>query len=133
MAYWLELDEKATVVFNPATSEESYYFTIGIDPSFKIGSVKVEFPTYINLVDDDFYQQFDGSPGGDGLAVFCTGMKASVPLTFVPKDLGFWTFYAGVKYYNLDNQGLEDGNSVLTPNEHRDDLVQFYGGISIFF
>jgi hypothetical protein len=33
----------------------------------------------------------------------------------------------------LDNQGLLDGNSVLTPNEHKKDLVQFYGGLSIFF
>lgn len=133
VAFWQELDEKATVVFDRSTSESTYYFTIGIKPSFKVKNVTFEFPTFINLVDDDFYQQFDGSPGGSGLAVFCTGMKVSVPLTFVPKDLGFWTAYAGVKYYHLDNQGLLDGNSVLTANEHRDDLVQFHGGISIFF
>jgi hypothetical protein len=133
VAYWQELEDKATVVFNPDTSEESYYFTIGINPSFKVKDVKFEFPTFINLVDDDFYQKFDGTGGGDGLAVFCTGVKASVPLKFIPKDLGFWTLYAGVKYYHLDNEGLLDGNSVLTPNEHREDLVQFHGGISIFF
>lgn len=133
VAFWQELDEKATVTFNPETSEQSFYFTIGVDPSFKVGSVKFEFPTYINLVGEDFYQQFDGSGGGSGLAVFCTEVKASVPLTFVPKDLGSWTLYAGVKYYHLDNAGLEDGNSVLTPNEHKQDLVQFHGGIAIFF
>lgn len=133
VAYWLELDKKATVTFNPETSEESFYFTIGVNPSFKLGDVKFEFPTYINLVGEDFYQKFDGTGGGSGLAVFCTEIKASIPLTFVPKDMGFWTLYAGVKYYHLDNQGLADGNSVLTPNEHRDDLVQFHGGISIFF
>lgn len=133
VAYWQELNYKATVAFDPSQSEESFYFTIGINPSFKAGSVKFEFPTFINLVDDEFYQQFDGSPGGSGLAVFGTGVKVSVPLTFIPKDMGFWTLYAGVKYYHLDNQGLLDGNSVLTPNEHREDLVQFHGGISIFF
>jgi hypothetical protein len=133
VAFWQELDEKATVTFDPSTSEQSFYFTIGVDPSFKVGSVKIEFPTYINLVGEDFYQKFDGTGGGSGLAVFCTEIKASVPLTFVPKDLGFWTLYAGVKYYHLDNEGLEDGNSVLTPNEHKQDLVQFHGGISIFF
>lgn len=133
IAFWQELDEKATVVFDTSTSDSTFYFTIGIKPSFKLKNFTFEFPTYINLVDDDFYQQFDGSPGGSGLAVFSTGMKVSVPLTFVPKDLGFWTAYAGVKYYHLDNQGLLDGNSVLTPNEHRKDLVQFHGGISIFF
>lgn len=133
VAYWQELNYKATVAFNSATSEESNYFTIGINPGFKVGSVKFELPTYINLVNDDFYQKFDGTGGGSGLAVFGTELKMSVPLTFVPKDLGFWTLYAGVKYYHLSNDGLRDGNSVLTANEHKDDLVQFHGGISIFF
>jgi hypothetical protein len=133
VAFWQELDEKATVVFNTETSESTYYFTIGINPSFKAGPVKFEFPTFINLVAEDFYQQFDGSGGGSGLAVFCTSVKASIPLTFVPKDMGFWTLYAGVKYYHLSNDGLRDGNSVLTANEHKDDLVQFHGGLSIFF
>lgn len=133
VAFWQELDEKATVVFDPATSESTFYFTLGLNPTFTLDPVKFEFPTFINLVDDDFYQQFDGSPGGSGLAVFCTGVKASVPLSFIPKEAGFWSLYAGVKYYHLENDGLLDGNVVLTPNEHRKDLVQFYGGLSIFF
>jgi hypothetical protein len=133
VAFWQELDEKATVTFNTATSESTYYFTLGINPTIKLDPVKIEFPTFINLVDDTFYQQFDGSPGGSGLAVFCTGVKATVPLKFMPKEAGFWSLYAGVKYYHLDNQGLLDGNSVLTPNEHKQDLVQFFGGLSIFF
>lgn len=133
VAYWQELNYKATVAFNPKTSEESSYFTIGINPGFKIGSVKFELPTYINLVNDNFYQKFDGTGGGSGLAVFGTELKMSVPLTFIPKEMGFWSFYAGVKYYHLSNDGLRDGNSVLTANEHKDDLVQFHGGISIFF
>lgn len=133
VAYWQELDEKATVVFNTETSDQSYYFTLGVNPTLKFDAVKFEFPTYINLVGDEFYQKFDGTGGGDGLAVFCTGVKASVPLKFIPQSAGFWSVYAGVKYYHLDNEGLLDGNSVLTPNEHKDDLVQFYGGLSIFF
>jgi len=133
IAFWQELDNKATVTFNSATSNRSHYFTVGIDPTFKIGSVKVELPTYINIVGSDFYQKFDGTGGGSGVAVFGTELKFSVPLTFVPKDLGFWSLYAGVKYYHLSNDGLRDGNLVLTANEHKDDLVQFHGGISIFF
>ncbi len=133
VAYWLELDQKSTVVFDPATSEESFYFTVGVKPEFSLGSVKFELPTSVNLVGEDFYQQFDGTGGGDGLAVVSTGLKASVPMSFVPEELGHWTFYAGVRYYHLSNDGLRDGNSVLTPNEHRDDIVQFHSGISIFF
>ena len=133
VAYWQELSNKATVTFNQATSQTSYYFTLGIDPTIKLGSAKLEFPTFINIVGEDFYQRMDGSPGGDGLALVCTGAKLSLPMSFVPKQYGFWTFYAGVKYYHLENDGLLDGNMVLTANEHRKDLVQFHTGISIFF
>lgn len=133
VAFWQELDEKATVVFDPSTSESTWYLTAGLNPTLQLDSFKLEFPTFVNYVEEDFYQQFDGSPGGDGFAVFCTGIKATVPLKFIPKEAGSWSVYAGVRYYHLDNQGLLDGNSVLTPNEHRDDLVQFYGGLSIFF
>lgn len=133
IAYWLELDEKATVVFNKDTSESTYYFTVGINPTLNFDSFKLEFPTFINLVDDEFYQKFDGSGGGSGLAVSSTEIKATVPLKFIPKSAGFWNLYAGVKYYHLDNEGLLDGNSVLTANEHKKDLIQFHGGLSIFF
>lgn len=133
VAYWQELDNKATVTFNSATSEESYYFTLGVDPTVKLGPVKLEFPTYINLVGSDFYQQSDGSGGGGGLAVFGTEIKASVPLTFIPKECGSWTGYVGVKYYHLSNDGLLDGNQVLADGEREENLVQVHGGISIFF
>jgi hypothetical protein len=135
VAYWQELENKATVVFDPATSEESFYFTVGINPAIKFDSFKIEFPTFVNLVDDDFYQKFDGTGGGSGAAVFFTSIKASVPLKFIPTEYGFWTWYAGVKYYHLDNEGLEDGNSVLTTgNDNTDsDLFQFHTGLTIFF
>jgi len=132
VAYWLELDNKATVTFNEASSDESYYFTLGINPSCKAGPVKIELPTYINLCGDNFYQQFDGSGGGSGLAVFGTEIKASTPLTCIPKEWGSWTGYVGVKYYHLYNDGLLDGNTVLAGGTS-DDLFQFHTGISIFF
>lgn len=134
VAYWQELENKATVTFDPSQSDESYYFTLGVNPSLKLGAVKLEFPTYVNLVGDDFYQQYDGSGGGSGFGVFGTEIKASIPLTFIPKEYGFWTAYAGVKYYHLDNDGLLDGNEVLGAQSDRDeDLFQFHGGLSIFF
>ncbi len=134
VAYWQELENKATVAFDASTSEESYYFTLGVNPGVKLGPVKLEFPTYINLCGNEFYQEFDGSGGGSGLAVFGTEIKASVPLTFIPKECGFWTGYVGVKYYHLSNDGLLDGNQVLGADASRkEDLVQVHGGISIFF
>lgn len=135
VAYWQELENKATVVFNQATSDESFYFTVGINPSVKFGSVKLEFPTFMNIVDDDFYQQFNGAGGGSGIAVVSTGIKASVPMTFIPEGYGHWTWYAGIKYYHLSNDGLEDGNLVLTTSgdNDEDDLIQFHTGITAFF
>ena len=135
VAYWQELYNKSTVVFDPATSEESFYFTLGINPAIKFDAVKIELPTFVNIVANEFYQQFDGTDGGSGAAVFCTGIKASVPLKFIPKEYGFWTWYAGIKYYHLNNAGLEDGNTVLTTGSSSDDdnLIQFNTGITIFF
>jgi hypothetical protein len=132
--YWQELSDKATVTFNPATSDESYYFSIGIDPTYKFKSIPltVELPTFINLVEKDFYQKFDGTGGGSGLAVFSTQFKVSTPLSFIPKGYGSWTFYASAQYYHLSNDGLRDGNIALGSGD-RDNLLQFHSGISVFF
>ena len=134
--YWHEISDKATVVFNPATSDESYYFSIGITPTYKFESIPltVSLPTFINICGEDFYQRFDGTPGGSGLAVFSTQFKVSTPLSFIPKSYGSWTAYASVQYYHLSNDGVLDGNQVLGADADREEnLVQFHGGISIFF
>ncbi len=134
VAFWKELKNKATVAFNQATADDSYYFTVGITPTIDLGSIKFEAPTFANYVGTDFYQQFNGAPGGSGFAVLATGLKASVPLKFVPKSIGSWTLYAGVKYYHLDNPGLLDGNQALgADGERKRNLVQFHGGLAIFF
>ncbi len=64
--------------------------------------------------------------------MFGTELKATVPLTFIPKDWGAWSFFAGVKYYHLNNAGLIDGNEALN-GVSKHDLVQYHAGISIFF
>ncbi|MEN3939875.1 hypothetical protein WJU23_01170 [Prosthecobacter sp. SYSU 5D2] len=134
VAFWKELSDKATVRFNADTSSESHYFTLGMTPTIDLKKVKFEFPTFFNYTDNDFYQQFDGTGGGSGIAVIRTGIQATVPLNFVPKNMGFWSVYAGVKYYHLNNPGLLDGNMVLGADGSRErNLVQFHGGISIFF
>lgn len=134
IAFWKELKNKATVVFNPGTSETSYYFTIGMTPTVVLPKFKLEFPTFVNIVGDDFYQKIDGTSGGSGAAIFRTGVQATVPLNFMPKHMGSWSLYAGVKYYHLNNPGVLDGNTVLGADGSRErNLVQFHGGVSIFF
>jgi hypothetical protein len=134
VAFWHELRNKATVVFNPANEQTSYYFTLGMTPTIDLTSVKFEFPTFINIVGNSFYQQADGTAGGSGLAVFRTGVQASIPLNFMPKHMGSWSLYAGVKYYHLNNPGLLDGNVALgADGDRKRNLFQFHGGVSIFF
>lgn len=134
VAFWKELSNKATVRFNADTSSESHYFTLGMTPTIDLKKVKFEFPTFLNYTDNDFYQQFDGTGGGSGIAIIRTGVQATVPLNFVPKSMGFWSVYAGVKYYHLNNPGVLDGNMVLGADGSRErNLVQFHGGVSIFF
>src|SRR4030095_9278018 len=128
--------DKATVVFNPATSDESWYFSVGINPTYKFKSIPLtlSFPTYINIVEDDFYQRIDGTPGGSDVAVFSTQIKAIVPLSFIPASYGSWSVYAAFQYYHLDNPGLLDGNQVLGADASREEnLYQIHGGLTIFF
>lgn len=134
--YFYEISDKATVVFNSATSNESWYFQLGAAPTYKFTTIPltVELPTYVSLVDSDFYQRFDGSAGGSGVGVFSSYLKFSTPLSFMPKGYGAWTLYAGVQYYHLVNDGLLDGNQVLGAlGERRENLVQYHGGVSVFF
>jgi len=133
--YWRELDNKDTVVFDFATSQESYYFSLGINPTYKFKDIPLilSLPTYVNIVDEHFYQRFDGTPGGSGAAVFSTEIKAEVPLKFIPKQYGFWSIYAGFQYYHLDNAGLLDGNQVLATAQRENNLYQVHGGLTVFF
>jgi hypothetical protein len=135
LEYWAEISEKATVVFDPATSSEGYYFVLGMNPTYQFTTipVKVEVPLFANFVSDNFYQRFDGSDGGSGFALFSAQVKVSTPLSFIPSSYGNWTLYAGVKYYHLDNTGLLDGNQVLATAQRDKDLIQFSGGINVFF
>lgn len=133
--YFLEVEDKSTVVFDFATSQESFYFALGMTPTYKFQSIPltVELPTYFTLVGNQFYQRFDGTPGGSGAGVFSTYLKFSTPLTFVPKRFGSWTFYAGAQYYHLFNDGVLDGNQVLATAKRQENLWQVHSGISIFF
>ena len=134
--FFYELHEKATVVLNPATSDRGYYFQFGIDPTYtilgKLG-LKIELPTYLSLVSNNFYQRFDGS-GSSGVGVVSSEVKATLPLPFISKAYGFWNIYAGVRYTYLNNEGVIDGNeATTTPGNHERDLWLFHGGFNVFF
>ncbi len=138
---FVETSRKATVAFNTSTDDRGFYGVLGFDPTYKFKSIPltIELPTYANFVSEDFYQKVNGTPGGTGVAVISTELKATTPLTFIPISYGAWSAYAAVQYYHLDNAGLEDGNKALTGNPpgtdiHRDtNLYQFHWGMTCFF
>ena len=135
VAYWRELNNKSTVMFDSATSRESGYLTLGATPTFGLGAggASLEVPAFANIVESGFYQRVDGSDGGSGLAVVSVSPKVSVPLKFLGVSLGAWKASFAVSYYHLRNEGLLDGNQVLANPVRESNLTQFHGGLSVFF
>ena len=136
VAYWAELQNKATVVFDPTTSSRCSYLTLGATPTFGLGlaGATLDVASYANIVSGSFYQRFDGSDGGSGLAVLSFAPKVNVPLKFLGVTHGAWTGYAGISYYHLSNDGLLDGNQALSNDtEPEPNLTRFRVGLSVFF
>jgi hypothetical protein len=133
--YWMELTHKATVMFNAATSKRGSYLTLGATPTLRLGTsgATLAVPAYANFVSTNFYQRFDGTGGGSGLAIASAAPKVSMPLKFLGVAYGAWTGYAGVSFYHLRNDGLLDGNQVLADPDRNTNLTQFRAGVSIFF
>jgi hypothetical protein len=126
---WIELDNKATF----ATSSESFYGEIGIDPSYSFTEfpcasypLKVEFPTYITLPADNFY----GAHSIIGVA--STGVKLSMPLSFIPTSCGKWSVYSAYNYSYFDNPALVKFGSFATGDkDHHEGVVS--GGLTCVF
>jgi hypothetical protein len=135
VAYWRELSHKSTVMFNPATSKESGYLTVGATPTLGLGAggSSLEVAAFANVVGSSFYQRFDGSDGGSGLAVVSVSPKVSVPLKVLGLKYGAWKASGAVSYFHLRNAGLLDGNQVLANPERQSNLTQVHGGLSVFF
>ena len=135
VAYWRELNNKSTVMFNAATSKESGYLTLGATPTFGLGAggSSLEVAAFTNIVGSSFYQRFDGSDGGSGLALVSVSPKVSVPLKFLGVSHGAWKASVAASYFHFRNEGLMDGNQVLANPARESNLTQFHGGLSVFF
>jgi hypothetical protein len=136
LEFFDEMSNKSTVVFNRAEAQSGCYGALGFDPTyvFKDIPLKLELPTYFTICSDKFYQRKDGAGGGTGLGLVSSTFKATVPLEFVPENLGRWSVYAGVGVDYLNNPGLLDGNEALTKSDDRQrSIVQYHGGLTIRF
>jgi hypothetical protein len=147
VSYWQELTGKATdadvpeAVFGPSARSgshpqpgSSYYFEVGVVPGYtfkNLGGLKVEAPMRVLLPNERFYGEYFKSASTVGL--YELGAKATIPLSFMPKDYGHWSAHAGFKYINFVDDNLFHLNVFNAPGRAVRDTWQFYSGISVFF
>ena len=125
--YWQELSGKAVAISAGSASHESYYFDTGIAPGYtfkKFYDLKLEAPCRILMANSEFY----GSAAGPTtfVSLYEFGVKASMPLKFMPPGYGHWSANFGFKHQGFDNPNLR-----ATQGEAGSTVV--YGGVSTFF
>jgi hypothetical protein len=117
---FIELDGKAG-----NGSSEGIYYEIGLAPSFKL----IDSPTYpvtftipvtVGLGSNDFYAN------NESFGYASIGGTLSVPLAFIPSNLGAWTLSAGVTFYYLGEE-LDGFNVPLHRNEDHTEVVGSMG------
>jgi len=123
--FWKELTGKA-VANTDANPESSYYFDIGVAPSytFEDKGIKVEAPCRALLANEDFYGTGAGS--GSTVGLYELGVKASMPLNVMPEGYGHWGIHAGIKYMKFVDDNLK-------ATQGQSETWQAYAGISTFF
>ena len=146
-AYWQELQGKATDadvpfnVFGPSPNSgtfakpgPSYYFDVGIDPSYtfkNLAGLKIDAPCSVLLPNKRFYGEYFGHSSVVGLVDL--GLKATIPLDFMPAGYGHWSFHTGFKYQYYVDHNLYNLNIFNAPGKPTRDTWQVYAGISAFF
>jgi len=148
-SYWQELWQKSTdaqvpfAVLGPSPRSgahpnpgSSFYFDIGIKPGYtfkSLGDLKLEAPCRVLLADDRFYGEYYKSSSTISVGLFELGLKATLPLKFMPKGAGHWNVALGFRYMNFVNDNLEQLNTFNAPQKPVRDTSQVYGGFSVFF
>jgi hypothetical protein len=142
--YWRELDNKATAAQVPyivdplgknpgPPPDSSFYFELGVAPgyTFKDWGLKLEAPCRVLLPGEDFYGEYYDDASTVGL--YELGVKATLPLKFVPGGYGFWSFHVGFRYMNFVDENLQGMQQFNAPGRSTDDTVQYYCGLTAFF
>lgn len=144
LIFWSELDGKATAAQVPYIVDPlgkgaqplpgpSWYFDIGIAPSYtfeKIG-LKLEAPLRMLIPDSEFYGEYYAET--ETIALYEAGVKGTIPLNFMPKGYGNWSFHAGAKYQYFADENLASMQVYNAPAERTTDVLQFYCGLTTFF
>jgi hypothetical protein len=138
--YWQELYAKSTDADLPwkisgkgTGPGSSYYFEIGVAPSYTISSInlKLEAPCRVLLPDSRFYGDYYAPSSTVGL--YELGVKGTYPLSHFPKGFGNWSLHAGVRWVQFMDENLVDLNQFNAPGKPTNHEWQGYAGVSIFF
>jgi len=140
--YWQELDGKATDADVPYAvfgnkgpgPGSSYYFQVGVDPSYtfkSVGGLKLEAPIDVLLPSNDFYGEYYSSASTVGLVA--AGLKGTIPLNFMPAGYGHWSCHLGFKYMYFADDNLYHLNSFNAPGKPTRDTWLVSAGVSVFF
>lgn len=94
-------------------NDESAYFLIGVKPSVSINVTKdavmtLSLPVTVGLAGNN-NAYVDNNNNGHTYGFTSVGVEASLPLFFIPKRFGSWTFVAGLDAYFL-GEAAEDAN-----------------------
>jgi hypothetical protein len=116
MAPWVNLAiETRRTAFGP---DEGVGLQMGVEPTLysvehESYPVSFTFPVELGLAIDDYYEDETGSENAFGYLSW--GLKVSVPLAFVPKELGEWSFSVAGKgfYFSDDLAAVNDGGDDL--------------------
>ncbi|HVX83607.1 MAG TPA: hypothetical protein VH253_02210 [Phycisphaerae bacterium] len=120
-------------------NDHTFYVEIGGTPSYTLKAmanypITFSLPTYFSFGDSSFWGETPG-PGGQrsNLGVFSMGLKASVPLSFIPSDFGNWNAYVGVTWIHTCNPALSYVNESILSNGEGHERVVGYAGVGFSF
>ena len=106
----------------PGHTSSGIYGQLSLTPGFTVVESKdfpigVKFPMTLGVSFDDYYE--DGNPDNSdcGFGFFDVGIEFNVPLSFIPKDYGSWTFTAGPHFIWMGQNAQDLAKGVNGGNE----------------
>jgi hypothetical protein len=119
-------------------NDKTFYVELGIAPSYTFKAITdypitLTMPSYVSVGDSSFWGQDPGNGDRSNLGVASTGLKASMPLSFIPSDFGNWNAYVGVTYIYTCNPALSYVDEHVLGNADSHNLVYGYAGVGFSF
>ena len=113
--------------------DSSWYFDIGIAPgyTFEKSGLKIEAPLRMLIPDSEFYGEYYAST--ETIALYEAGAKATIPMKFMPKGYGAWSFHAGFKYLAFVDENLRGMQQFNATGSSENHSTLLFCGLSAFF